>query len=179
MMSESGTFLGRPVRSLQTMLRVISRAIPEIPPVIPDGVYGQSTMRAVTALQRYADLPVTGVVDQATWDEVVSMYYDACEQMAPAQCLAPGMAPGQCIVPGEENLHMYLVEAMFKALGRVYENVPEVVINGVNDAQCVCAIKWLQAMSGLPETGEVDRRTWRCLAGLYRLSCGNGGIDHC
>ena len=55
-MSESGTFLGRPVRSLQTMLRVISRAIPEIPPVIPDGVYGQSTMRAVTALQRYADL---------------------------------------------------------------------------------------------------------------------------
>ena len=34
MMSESGTFLGRPVRSLQTMLRVISRALPEIPPVI-------------------------------------------------------------------------------------------------------------------------------------------------
>ena len=72
-MSESGTFLGRPVRSLQTMLRVISRALPEIPPVIPDGVYGQSTMRAVTALQRYADLPVTGVVDQATWDKIVSI----------------------------------------------------------------------------------------------------------
>ena len=36
-MSE-GSFLGRPVRSLQTMLRLISKMIPEIPPVIPDGI---------------------------------------------------------------------------------------------------------------------------------------------
>ena len=96
-MSESGTFLGRPVRSLQTMLRVISRAIPEIPPVIPDGVYGQSTMRAVTALQRYADLPVTGVVDQATWDKIVSMYDGVCEDRMPLRRLR---ADGAGTVPG-------------------------------------------------------------------------------
>ena len=178
-MNENGTFLGRPVRSLQIMLRLISRAIPEIPTVVPDGVYGQSTMRAVTALQRYAHLPATGVVDQATWDEIVSMYDDVCEECMPPQCLSPAVLPGQCIAPGEENLHMYLVEAMFKALGRVYDNVPEVDINGVNDPKCVCAIKWLQTLSDLPETGQVDRRTWRYLTGLYRVSCGDGSPENC
>ena len=174
-MSE-GTFLGRPVRSLQTMLRVISKEYPEIPPVVPDGVYGQSTMRAVIALQRCAHLPATGVVDQATWDEIVSMYYTACEDQRPPQSLEPAMQPGQCIEPGEENLHIYLVEAMFKALGRVYDNVPEVEINGVNDCKCTDAIKWLQALSDLPDTGELDRRTWRYLTGLYRLACADGTV---
>ena len=173
-MIENPTFLGRPVRSLQNMLRVISRSVPEIPPVIPDGIYGQSTMRAVTALQRYALLPATGVVDQATWDEIVNLYYEACEAQTPPQPLELGIAPGQCIEPGQENLHMYLVEAMFLALGHIYDNVPRVQINGINDDECADAIRWLQKMSDLPQTGTMDRRTWRYLAGLYRLACGDG-----
>ncbi len=175
----SSTFLGRPVRSLQIMLRDISRVLPEIPPVIPDGIYGQTTMQAVTALQRYAHLPATGVVDQATWDEIVSMYFDACEERMPPQPLELAVFPGQCIEPGEENLHMYLVEAMFQALGRIYDNVPEVHMNGVNDDSCTGAIKWLQKLSDLPETGRMDRRTWRYLTGLYRLACGNGILPGC
>ena len=175
-MSEA-TFLGRPVRSLQTMLRMISKMCPEIPPVIPDGIYGQSTMRAVTALQRYAHLPATGVVDQATWDETVRMYRDACEHQMPPQPLELRLRPGQCIAPGEENLHMMLVEAMFCALAKVYGNVPPVEINGKNDEGCARAIRWLQTLSDLPATGELDRRTWRYLAGLYRLACADGTVQ--
>lgn len=172
-MSE-GTFLGRPVRSLQTMLRLISKMIPDIPPVVPDGIYGQSTMRAVTALQRYTHLPATGVVDQATWDETVRMYHDACEHLLPPQPLQLRMQPGQCVAPGEENLHMNLVEAMFRSLGAVYENVPPVEVNGKNDERCAKAICWLQALSDLPVTGSLDRRTWRYLAGLYQAACADG-----
>ena len=84
-MNGSSAFLGRPVRSLQTMLRLISMTIPEIPPVIPDGVYGMSTMRSVTALQRYLRLPATGVVDLATWNEIIVLYYDAVEELLPPQ----------------------------------------------------------------------------------------------
>ena len=178
-MKKNGTFLGRPVRSVQTMLRAISRANPEIPPVIPDGVYGESTMRAVTALQRYAGLPATGVVDHATWDEIVRMYEQTSEELLPPQCLAPAVSPGQCIEPGEENLHVYLVEAMFRALGQIYDNVPVVSVNGINDEKCADAIKWLQQMSGLRETGVMDRCTWRYLTGLYRLACGDGVREHC
>ena len=172
----SATFLGRPVRALQIMLREISRLVPSVPPVIPDGIYGQSTMQAVTALQRYACLPATGIVDRATWDKIVSMYDEACEDRTPPAPLTPAVQPGQCIEPGEENLHMYLVEAMFHALGRIYENVPGVEISGVNDDSCVAAIRWLQKLSDLPETGRMDSRTWRYLTGIYRLACADGRI---
>lgn len=174
-MSE-GTFLGRPVRGLQTMIRMISKMIPDIPSVIPDGIYGPSTMRAVTALQRHVHLPATGVADQATWDEIVRLYHDACEHLLPPQPLQLRMQPGQCVAPGEENLHMNLVEAMFQSLGKIYENVPHVEITGINDENCTGAICWLQTLSGLPVTGALDRRTWRYLAGLYQLACADGTV---
>ena len=173
-MNADATFLGRPVRSLQTMLRVISAVIPEIPPVIPDGVYGTSTMRAVTALQRYARLPATGVVDLATWNEIISLYYDAVEELFAPEALEIYLHPGQHIVPGEENHHMYLVQAMLSAIGNAIDEVPRVEINGRNDERSAQAIRWLQLLSELPATGELDRRTWRYLVGLYRLIAFDG-----
>ena len=46
------SFVVQPVRSLQTMLRVISGRYTELPTIIPDGIYGPQTMTAVTAFQR-------------------------------------------------------------------------------------------------------------------------------
>lgn len=175
-MTKQGSFLGRPVRGLQTMLRSICAVRCEIPSVIPDGVYGEDTMRAVAALQRYVGLPATGVADHATWDAVVSLYADSCEALQPPGALRLRAEPGAVIAPEEENLHLYLVQAMFEALGKIYENVPKTVMNGRNDGDCARALRWLQALSGLPETGGLDRRTWSCLTGLYRLSVNDGAI---
>lgn len=173
-MNADATFLGRPVRSLQTMLRLISTVIPEIPPVIPDGIYGESTMRAVTALQRYARLPATGVVDLATWDEIIALYYDAVEELFAPEPLEIYLQPGQRIVPGEENHHMHLVQAMLRAIGSTIDEVPPVELSGRNDERSAQAIHWLQRISELPATGELDRRTWRYLVGLYRLIAFDG-----
>ena len=46
------SFVEQPVRSLQTMLRLLAEDDPRLPTVIPDGIYGPSTMIAVTAFQR-------------------------------------------------------------------------------------------------------------------------------
>ncbi len=173
-MMADASFLGRPVRSLQTMLRLISGVIPEIPPVIPDGVYGESTLRAVIALQRYTQLPATGVVDLATWNELIALYYDAVEELLSPQALEIYLQPGQRIRQGEENLHLHLVQGLFRAIGAVYEGVPPVVHTGVNDENSVAAISWLQEKAQLPVTGELDRRTWRYLVGLYRLTVFDG-----
>lgn len=173
-MNESTIHLGRPVRSLQTMLRLISAANPEIPPVIPDGVYGMSTMRAVTALQRYLRLPATGVVDLATWNEIIALYYDAVEELLSPQALEIYLQPGQRILPGEENQHIHLVQAMLRAIGTVVDEVPPLTLNGRNDASTTQAILWLQQRSDLPANGELDRRTWRYLVGLYRLIAFDG-----
>lgn len=65
---------GVKVEHLQYMLRVLSEYIPEIPPVQIDGIFGNSTRNAVLAAQRRFDLPQTGIVNAATWDEIYDQF---------------------------------------------------------------------------------------------------------
>ena len=65
---------GEKVRQLQYMLSVLSAYIQEIPPVNVDGVFGQATRAAVLAAQRRFRLPETGVVGEATWDEIYDQF---------------------------------------------------------------------------------------------------------
>ena len=50
-MREPEYYLGRPVRSLQTMLRQIADTDSRVLPVIPDGHYGKSTYASVRSFQ--------------------------------------------------------------------------------------------------------------------------------
>ena len=65
---------GDKVRHLQYMLSVLARYIPQIPPLTIDGVFGAGTRNAVIAAQRYFGLPITGVVNAKTWDEIYDQY---------------------------------------------------------------------------------------------------------
>lgn len=65
---------GDKVRQLQYMLSVLSAYIPEIPPITVDGIFGQSTRAAVLAAQRRFQLPETGVVGEATWDQIYDQF---------------------------------------------------------------------------------------------------------
>ena len=65
---------GDRVRHLQYMLSVLSEFIPEIPPLAVDGIYGPRTEDAVRAAQRWFDEPVTGIVDEDTWDEIYDQF---------------------------------------------------------------------------------------------------------
>ena len=63
------------VTVIQTELNRISRnypAIPRIPEV--DGIFGPKTEAAVRKFQEIFDLPVTGIVDYATWYEISDIY---------------------------------------------------------------------------------------------------------
>lgn len=65
---------GIKVEHLQYMLSVLSEFIPEIPGISIDGIFGPATRNAVIASQRRFELPQTGVVDQATWNEIYDQY---------------------------------------------------------------------------------------------------------
>lgn len=62
------------VEQLQYMLKVLSAYIPEIPTVTVDGIFGPATRNAVIAAQRRFDLPETGVVNDATWQEIYNQF---------------------------------------------------------------------------------------------------------
>ena len=65
---------GDKVRQLQYMLSVLSSFITQIPPLQVDGIFGQQTATAVSAVQRWLGLPQTGQVDKQTWDEIYDQY---------------------------------------------------------------------------------------------------------
>ena len=65
---------GEKVRHLQYMLAVLAEYIPQIPPVSVDGIFGRETLDAVLAAQRYFDLPETGIVNAATWEEIYDQF---------------------------------------------------------------------------------------------------------
>ena len=65
---------GDKVRHLQYMLSVLSEFIPQIPELTQDGIFGPNTRNAVIAAQSWLGLPQTGVVDEATWDEIYDQF---------------------------------------------------------------------------------------------------------
>lgn len=65
---------GEKVRLLQYMLAILAEYINQIPAVRVDGIFGNETAAAVRAAQNFLGLPVTGVVDAETWDEIYDQY---------------------------------------------------------------------------------------------------------
>lgn len=65
---------GDKVRHLQYMLSVLSSYIRQIPPLTIDGVFGPNTRDSVLAAQRFFGLPETGIVDEATWDNIYDQF---------------------------------------------------------------------------------------------------------
>ena len=56
------------------MLAALAQRVPNLNATIPDGVYGPATAAAVTAFQRYAQLPVSGDTGILTWNAVLATY---------------------------------------------------------------------------------------------------------
>ena len=164
------SFIGQPIRSLQTMLRVIAENDPSHERIIPDGIYGPETLSAVSTFQRIHGLPVTGVADNRTWDTIVGVYEEALVERLDAEPLLIILNPGQVIRKGERHPHLYLVQAMLTVLADRYESIGRPSATGVLDEATADALSSFQAISALPMTGNLDKHTWRHLVLQYPLA---------
>lgn len=164
------SFIGQPIRSLQTMLRVIAENDPNHVRIIPDGIYGPETVRAVTTFQRRHGLPATGVTDQSTWESIVAVYEPALVEQDEAFSLNIKLNPKQTIRKGERHPHIYLVQAMLAALSDVYQSIAAPGITGILDDATADALATFQYISALPMTGHLDKHTWKHLVLQYPLA---------
>ena len=169
-MRPSESFIGQPIRSLQTMLRVIAENDPSHPTLVPDGIYGPETMQAVSVFQRKHGLNVTGVADQPTWEAIVAVYEPALVEQDEAQSLEIILDPGQVIRRGERHPHVYLVQAILAVLSDAYESVPRPGLTGLLDDATSDSLASFQALTGERMTGNLDKNTWKQLALHYPLA---------
>ena len=155
------------IRDLQTMLTAISHVYREIPRLQPDGQFGEDTLEAVMIFQRQADLPVTGEVDQVTWESIVQTHTDIQKQLAPPRSVSLLPHHGADLLPGQSSPLLYPIQGMFLALSYMFDPIRKVPVSGHLDEDTAHNIRWVQSKGPREETGILDKETWEDLSRLY------------
>lgn len=166
-------YAGRPVSSLQTMLRLISETDARILPIIPDGIYGANTYASVLSFQDAYGLPLTGEADNLTWDAIVRAHDRAVTQTL-SPTLSPLWSTSRTVEPGQFNYHIYLIQAMLAALSDIFQQLTIPELSGILDETTQQGLRWIQSVSGLSQTGALDTATWNHLNALYRTIIRDG-----
>lgn len=172
------SFIEQPVRSLQTMLRVLAEDDRRLPTVVPDGIYGPSTMNAVAAFQRQQGFPITGIVDQQTWELIVERYEPALIRVGKAQPIEIILDPGQVFRSGDSSPYVYLLQSMLTQLSHDHPMINPPGHSGIMDDDTTRALAAFQRLATLPITGEFDKITWKHLVHQFTLNAHHHAAPH-
>ncbi|OYN85426.1 peptidoglycan-binding protein [Parenemella sanctibonifatiensis] len=145
---------GPQVRELQARLRQLDWFVGQV-----TDLYGRTTTASVEGFQAKRGLPVSGAVDQKTWDTLVSM------TKAPTEAeLANRPEPGEVILErGARGDQVRELQARLKQLNWFSGNVTDFYGD-----QTVASVSGFQERRGLVPSGVVDRTTWDRLVGMTR-----------
>lgn len=165
---------GDAVVQLQAMLNRISTNYPAIPKISPvDGVFGESTQKAVTKFQQIFNLTPDGVVGSGTWYKMIFLYVgilDLAELSSEGQTIFAypvSLNPAQPLREGAVGEDVRVIQYMLQVVSEFYNNVPRVKVDGVFGPSTTRAVRAVQAMAGLTQDGAVGTATWEALYRLY------------
>ncbi|WP_313370473.1 peptidoglycan-binding domain-containing protein [Sedimentibacter sp.] len=156
------------VLTLKNELNVISVNYPDIPRIYSvNQEFDESTETAVRNFQRIFQLPVTGVVDKATWFEIKRIY-EAVRRLAASssEVIIPIEIYQENIPePGANEIFptIQLAQYFLNVLSVYYDAIPAVDINGTLDNETQYSIRQFQRIMGLPATGFLDDETWNLM----------------
>jgi peptidoglycan hydrolase-like protein with peptidoglycan-binding domain len=156
-----------PIRNLQVFLRVISGVYSEIPRVIPDGVYGNSTKEAVKAFQNKFSLNETGITDNSTWDAIVRVYREIENDNALPNWVRIFPEAGLRTDNNSYTPTIYVIQTMLYALSQRFSNIPSPSLSGIVDQPTIESVKSVQYASGLNPDGNITKLFWDYLSVIY------------
>ncbi len=156
-----------PVQSLQHMLNHLARTIQTLPRLAETGIFDEPTLEAVMIFQRDFGLPVTGIVDQATWYAIAAAYYQNLFQFGQPPLLNVFPSGTGAVEESERAAELLISQAMLSELAKVFSNFEPSALDGINSGATLRNIKQLQRLANLPDSGTLDRATWAILASLY------------
>lgn len=156
-----------PISALQFMLNLIALQNPNIPQTPVTGTFGEETLEAVMTFQREYGLPVTGVVNGATWDAINTIYrtIEAADLRPRASNIYPYSE--QAFRPYDSSAYLYPIQGMFAALSHVFENIEKDQADGVLSGPTLDNTRLLQQSSSDHAVEVFDQELWNTLARLY------------
>lgn len=164
-------FLSNPIISIQSLLRqVLFYDDDEISTIIPDGIFGPETKRAVTDFQRKRGMDANGVIDYETWRSIIDEFDRTAEKHFPPTNAAIYPSADYTISPNEETSHLIVIQAMMNNIADRYKNVPKNELNGIHDEISVNAVEVLQGIFMMERNGIINKKFWEFLSRLYEVA---------
>lgn len=159
---------GNDVRTLQYYLAILAYFNSSLLPVGINGVFDASTVSAVEQFQRFYGLPITGIVDSATWNTIDKIYIDTVASLPEGyQGNNAKLYPGYFLGFGMRNQDVTDLQTYLNLIGRTIPEIPEIPVTGYFGEQTVAAVRKFQQLFGLPDVGTVGLVTWSYIAREY------------
>lgn len=159
---------GIPVRTVQYYLSILAYFNSNLEPVRIDGIFDQNTRVAVERFQEFYGLPVTGVVDSATWNTISRIYTETVNSLPTGyQGNNAKLYPGYFLTPGIRNQSVEDLQTYLSVISQNINQIPNVSVTGFYGEQTENAVSTFQRLFGIPVSGSVGPITWAQIAREY------------
>lgn len=155
---------GTDVLRIQYYLLIISDALSDlsVPQPVITGIYDTATQNTVRGFQRYYGLPVTGNIDEQTWNAIVKYYYDLENTLSTDR-----RYPGYLIKNGSRGRNVIYIQNALNAIGGRIPGFTTIRVDGAFGNGTESAVRLFQTYYGLTPDGIVGEQTWNKLVKEY------------
>ena len=165
-------YAGNPVLAIQRDLRRIRQNYPAIPNISDTyGIYNEETKNEVFKFQDIFSLPVTGVVDKATWYKIKYIYTSVKKL---SDLYSEGLTKEEAtflyqdeINYGDTGIEVQYIHYYLNALSYLDADIPRLPINSIYNNNSIAIVRAFQQKYGLPVTGNVTYRDWKIIRDVY------------
>ena len=165
-------YAGNPVIAIQRDLKRIRQNYPAIPNINDTyGIYNNETENAVKKFQEIFSLPVTGIVDKATWYKIKYIYTSVKKL---SDLYSEGLSKQEAtflyqdvLDYGDTGIEVEYIHYYLNALSYLDNDIPRLPTNSIYNNNTIAIVKAFQNKYGLPVTGVFTYRDWKILRDAY------------
>lgn len=159
---------GIPVTTLQYYLSIIAYFNGALEPVPRSGQFDSSTIASVERFQRFYGLPVTGIVDTATWNTISRVYTETVSALPEGyQGNNAKLYPGYFLTVGMRSQAVNDLQAYLSRIADIIPEIPKIPVTGYFGEQTERAVSQFQRLYDIPVSGSVGPVTWYQIAREY------------
>ena len=159
---------GIPVTTVQYYLSIIAYFNGALEPVPRSGTFGPETVAAVERFQEFYGLPVTGIVDNATWNTITKIYTETVASLPQGyQGNNAKLYPGFFLTKGMRNQSVSDLQTYLQLIAKNIPEIPSVSVTGYYGDQTEASVSAFQRLYGIDVSGAVGLVTWATIANQY------------
>ena len=166
-------YAGNPVLAIQRDLRRIRQNYPAIPNISDTlGIYEQETENAVKKFQEIFSLPITGIVDKATWYKIKYVYTSVKKL---SDLYSEGLTEEEAtflytdkLDYGDTGIEVEYIHYFLDAIAFLDKDIPRLPTNSIYNNNTITMVKAFQEKYNLPVTGIFTYTDWTVLKNAYR-----------